>query len=44
MPANVETMFYVGRQVPWHNLGVSVEEAPDSSEALEVAGLDWQVT
>lgn len=42
MAANVETMFYV-REVPWHNLGVRVEEAPDSSEALRIAGLDWEV-
>jgi len=43
MPANVETMFYVGRNVPWHGLGASVIEAPDSQEALEVAGLNWTV-
>ena len=42
MPANVETMFYV-REVPWHGLGTRVEEAPDSKEALEVAGLNWKV-
>jgi phage/plasmid-like protein (TIGR03299 family) len=42
MPANVETMFYV-RVAPWHNLGVCVEEALSSGEALEKSGLDWKV-
>lgn len=43
MSANVETMFYVGREKPWHGLGVSVEQAPSSKEALKLAGLDWKV-
>ena len=43
MAANVESMFYVGRTAPWHGLGVSVEEAPTSEKALQLAGLDWQV-
>lgn len=42
MSANVETMFYV-RNVPWHGLGTKVMEAPASSEALKLAGLDWKV-
>lgn len=42
MPANVESMFYV-RQAPWHGLGVRVEEAPSSQDALRLSGLDWQV-
>ena len=42
MSANVETMFYV-RNVPWHGLGTRVMEAPASSEALKLAGLDWKV-
>jgi len=42
MAANVETMFYV-REKPWHGLGVRVEEAQTSEEALKVAGLDWNV-
>jgi phage/plasmid-like protein (TIGR03299 family) len=35
-------MFSV-RQVPWHGLGVVVEEAPDSVAAIKLAGLDWEV-
>lgn len=42
MAANVETMFYT-REKPWHGLGVKVENAPTSKEALIMAGLDWQV-
>jgi len=42
MPAMVETMFSV-REVPWHGLGVVVEEAPNSKEAIKLAGLDWDV-
>ncbi|WP_027295739.1 DUF932 domain-containing protein [Robinsoniella sp. KNHs210] len=42
MAANVETMFYI-RNKPWHGLGVRVMEAPDSREALVVAGLNWNV-
>lgn len=38
----VETMFYV-REVPWHGLGHRVLEAPDSENALKLAGLDWLV-
>lgn len=42
MSANVETIFYV-REKPWHGLGVRVEEALSSKEALELSGLDWKV-
>ena len=42
MSANVETMFYT-REKPWHGLGTRVEEAPDSREALRLAGLGWRV-
>jgi len=42
MPANIETMFYT-RVVPWHGLGVCVEETLSSEEALEKSGLDWKV-
>ena len=42
MAANIETMFSL-REVPWHGLGRIVSEAPASKEALELAGLDWEV-
>lgn len=42
MAANVESMFYT-RTKPWHGLGVQVQEAPESKEALRLAGLDWKV-
>lgn len=38
----VETMFYT-RERPWHNLGIEVKAAPNSEEALRLAGLDWNV-
>lgn len=37
-----ETMFGV-RNVPWEGLGVEVQEAPTSAEAIKLAGLDWTV-
>jgi len=42
MSANVESMFYV-RETPWHGLGTRVNMAPNSGEALVLAGLDWTV-
>lgn len=42
MAANVESMFYT-RTAPWHGLGVRVENAPNSKDALWMAGLDWTV-
>lgn len=42
MAANIETMFYT-REKCWHGLGVRVEEAPASADALRLAGLDWTV-
>ena len=42
MPANVETMFYV-REAPWHGLGIQVESALNSTQALEMSGLNWNV-
>lgn len=43
MAANVESMFYTGRKVPWHGLGTQVNGALTSKEALICAGLDWRV-
>lgn len=42
MAAEVETMFYV-RETPWYGLGKRVSEAPNSKEALVLAGLNWKV-
>ena len=42
MPALVESMFSV-REKPWHGLGIIVQEAPTSEDALHLAGLDWDV-
>lgn len=42
MAANVESMFYT-REKPWHGLGVQVQEAPTSADALRLARLDWNV-
>lgn len=38
----VESMFSV-RKKPWHGLGTIVKEAPDSADAIRLAGLDWTV-
>lgn len=48
MSAEVETMAYTsneenGRFVPWHGLGTPVSEAMTSAEAIEKAGLNWNV-
>lgn len=38
------SMFSAGGMVPWHGLGTVIEdEAARSAEALELAGLDWEV-
>ena len=42
MSANVETMFSV-REKPWHGLGQIIADAPNSEEAIRLAGLDWNV-
>ena len=43
MAASVESLFYVGREIPWHGLGIQLEEAPTSEDAIVAAGLDWKV-
>ena len=40
---NDNAMFYVG-ETPWHGLGEKLEIAPNTNEALKLAGLDWTVT
>ena len=48
MAHEVEQIMYVSNEannrfVPWHGLGVAVEEAPTSADAIRLAGLDWEV-
>ena len=43
MAANVETKIWEERTAPWTGLGRKITEARTSKEALELAGLDWQV-
>lgn len=43
MSAELESMFYAGRQKPWHGLGTQVSEALTSADAIRMAGLDWVV-
>ena len=43
MSANVETMFSGNRVVPWHGIGEVVEGTLCSADALEKAGLNWEV-
>lgn len=38
----VENMLYVGA-TPWHSLGVKLDAAPSTAEAIKAAGLDWEV-
>jgi len=42
MTAEVETMFSV-RDVPWHGMGVILDNPPTPAEAIRLAGLDWEV-
>lgn len=43
MAHEFETGFFVG-QPAWHGLGVLVKEAPSVSDAIIMAGLDWEVS
>ncbi len=43
MSANIESMFYAGKEKPWHGLGVQVPAELNASEAIKAAGLDWKV-
>lgn len=39
----VETMAYAG-EVPWHGLGVKVDDNLSPHEMMKAAGLDWTVS
>ena len=43
MAAAVETMAYAGK-VPWHGLGVPVEDTMTPEQMLEAAELNWTVS
>ena len=42
MPANVQTMMYVGEK-PWHGLGTKLDNPVTSEKAIIAAGLNWTV-
>ena len=42
MAHEVETMFSA-RELPWHGLGTVTEDVLTAKEAIETAGLDWEV-
>ncbi len=42
MPDYIDTMMYVG-EMPWHKRGVMVKDAPSIKDAIELAGLNWEV-
>jgi len=42
MSHNLNSMFYTGEK-PWHKLGKEVPNALTSAEAIEAAGLNWEV-
>jgi phage/plasmid-like protein (TIGR03299 family) len=43
MAHEVETMAYAG-EVPWHGLGVKVDDTLTPQEMMKAAGLDWTVS
>lgn len=42
MAHEVETMMFVG-QMPWHRLGVKLNAPPTTLDAMNAAGLNWEV-
>jgi phage/plasmid-like protein (TIGR03299 family) len=43
MAHEIENMMFVG-ETPWHKLGVNVVDAPNTEDAIKLAGLDWGVS
>ena len=43
MAHEMETMFSARKVIPWHGLGVVINDCPTSADAIIQAGLDWQV-
>ena len=42
MPANIDTIAYYGK-VPWHRQGRKLSNPATAEEAIQAAGLDWDV-
>lgn len=42
MSHEIESLFYV-REAPWHSLGLKVDNALSSAEAIKASGLEWDV-
>lgn len=42
MAHEIENLFYVN-EVPWHGLGIKLEDPPTIEDAIIQAGLDWEV-
>lgn len=42
MAANVETMFST-REIPWHGMGIILQDYPSYEDAIVAAGLQWDV-
>ncbi len=45
MSHEIESIFYLGKNLPWHGLGISIQEqdAFDIEKCIEASGLGWEV-